>query len=565
VKEGLTKMNNIEISFDRKIFDKLLLFFENNSLRLLMITLAAVSIYYFIHYLQNGLGLSYNDARSHLDIGRRVVEGLKPGIAQLGSVWLPMPHILMIPFVWNDFLWHTGLAGAISSMISFVASGVLIFLFLRSIGVGLLGRFVGVVMFVLNINILYLQSTAMTELLLIATTLASVYYLLLWSQKRNLVDLIKTAFWVMLSTLTRYDGWFMFAFIAGILMIQTIYKDKQSLLFHNKISIAESLKDLLNRYKHAEGMFILFCTLGGFGIFLWLLWNLLIFGDPLFFAFGQYSAHAQQLQLEGAGNLATKHNLILSLKTYMYAMFFNSNTFITILGIIGSIIFWLDKRFSFNVKLAVMALWGPLLFNVTALYLGHSVLFIQGIQGNSWFNARYGIMLMPTIAIFIAYMFDRLKDLRLLIFGLCLFVSYFTFVSGDSVTVDDARVGSSQKNVSEVSGWLKDNAKDKAGFVLISAASHDAIIFSSSLPMSKFIHEGTGKYWEDAAESPDRWARWIIMRTYDDSDSTWREIKDSDGYAKYRLVEKYPFADIYELKEEYVKDLNTKPIYNNQK
>lgn len=32
------------------------------------------------------------------------------------------------------------------------------------------------------------------------------------------------------------------------------------------------------------------------------------------------------------------------------------------------------------------------------------------------------------------------------------------------------------------------------GFVLISAASHDAIIFSSGLPMKKCIHKGTGTY-----------------------------------------------------------------------
>ena len=129
-------------------------------------------------------------------------------------------------------------------------------------------------------------------------------------------------------------------------------------------------------------------------------------------------------------------------------------------------------------------------------------MFIQGLSGNTWFNVRYGVMLVPSIAIFIGFLVDRVKALRWTLIGLFIFVTMFAFASMDAVTIDDARVGSSQKNVSEVSGWLSQNAKDKDGFVLISAASHDAIIFSSGLPMSKFIHEGTGKYWDSATTNP---------------------------------------------------------------
>jgi len=149
--------------------------------------------------------------------------------------------------------------------------------------------------------------------------------------------------------------------------------------------------------------------------------------------------------------------------------------------------------------------------------------------------------------------------------GLVLLVSFFGFVNQDAVTIDDARVGSSQKNVSEVSGWLARNAKDKPGFVLISAASHDAIIFSSGLPMKKFIHEGTGSYWLAATSAPDRWARWIIMRTNDQNDQTFKLLMSNKGLLRYTLVEKYPFADIYELKPEFVSQLTTKEAFPNQK
>ncbi len=190
-------------------------------------TLSVISITSFLIYLNNHLGLSYNDARSHLDIGRRVVEGFKPGLAQIGSVWLPLPHLLMVLTIWNDFMWHTGLAGALQSMISFVATGMLVYAFLKRLGAGMLARLVGVFVFVANINVLYLQSTAMTELLLIGTMTAGVYELLLWqsNEENKLLHFLKSSFWIMLSTMIRYDGWFLFLY-AGFLILVLLWKQK---------------------------------------------------------------------------------------------------------------------------------------------------------------------------------------------------------------------------------------------------------------------------------------------------------------------------------------------------
>lgn len=549
----VNKLGTIEFSIKQSFLEKANSFFQKYSLLLIVAFLASISIASFLYFYSNNLGLAYNDARSHLNIGRRVVEGLKPGFAQIGSVWLPLPHVLMIPTIWNDFMWHSGLSGAIVSMLSFLGTGILVYRFLQKLGVGLLGRVAGVAIFVANINVLYLQSTAMTELLLLFTMTAAVYDLMLWHKENKIVNLVKSAFWVMLSTLVRYDGWFLFAVTVGLIGIH-IFKQQ-----------GYKLADLIRKYKKTEGVLVLFCTLAGFGIFLWLLWNLLIFKDPLFFAFGPYSAHAQQEQLESAGELATKGEWLLSLKFYTYALAYNSGAFSAFLGVLGLVAIWFDRRIVTPVKFATSALMAPLFFNVLALYLGHSVLFIQGLSGDVWFNVRYGIMMMPSIAIFIGFLIDRAKNLRWVVIGLLLFVTLFQFQSYDAVTIDDARVGSSQKNVSEVSGWLNRNAKDRDGFILISAASHDAIIFSSGLPMKKFIHEGTGKYWESATTNPERWARWIIARTHDDNDSTWKTVSKTPDINNYILVESYPFADIYELKEEFLMNLNTKPILGKQK
>lgn len=517
---------------------------ERRALIILIVALSIISIASYIYYYNNGLGLAYNDARSHLDIGRRVVEGLKPGLAQLGSVWLPLTHVLMALTIWNDFMWHSGLAGALWSMIAFVGTGVLVYQFLARLNVGLLGRLVGVGIFAANINILYLQSTAMTELVLLATMTAGAYQLLRWWQSEQHAQLVGAAFWIMLATLVRYDGWFLLAASCALIALYAWRRWG---------------------FGRAEGSVLLFATLAGFGVVLWLLWNLLIFGDPLFFAFGEYSAHNQQQQLEEAGVLATKGSWLFSLKVYFYSLVYNSGALLVLLGAIGAVLLWRDKRLPPGVRLATAVLIAPVLFNVLALYLGHSVLFVQGLSGDVWFNVRYGVMMMPSIAVFVGYLVHRARGLRLPILGLLLMTALITFSSYDAVTIDDARVGSSQKNVSEVSGWLRDNAAGRDGFVLISAASHDAIIFSSGLPMKKFIHEGTGQYWEQAVEHPQTWARWIVMRTHSDDDSTWRLTKETAGLRLYDRVAEYPFADVYQLRQEYLDALETEPTLGKQK
>jgi len=79
--------------------------------------------------------------------------------------------------------------------------------------------------------------------------------------------------------------------------------------------------------------------------------------------------------------------------------------------------------------------------------------------------------------------------------------------------------------------------------------------------MSRFIHEGTGEYWNLATSHPAHWARWIIMRTNDNNDQTFRLIRNNPEFKQdFVLVEHYPFADIYELKPQYVANLHTQPV-----
>jgi hypothetical protein len=92
-----------------------------------VLSAAAIGIGSAIRVYRAGWLLYYSDAESHLNHARRILDSLTPGVEQLGTVWLPLPHLLMLPFAANDILWRTGLAGAIPSTICFIAPTTFLF------------------------------------------------------------------------------------------------------------------------------------------------------------------------------------------------------------------------------------------------------------------------------------------------------------------------------------------------------------------------------------------------------------------------------------------------------
>ena len=80
----------------------------------------SVSVFSFLFYFQRGEVLLYGDAVAHINIARRVFDSKTPGLLQLGTVWLPLPHLLMIPFIISMKMWRTGAGGSIPSMGAYV-------------------------------------------------------------------------------------------------------------------------------------------------------------------------------------------------------------------------------------------------------------------------------------------------------------------------------------------------------------------------------------------------------------------------------------------------------------
>src|SRR5438128_7871361 len=127
-------------------------------LPLLVATAAAViGSFVAIYYYRLGLTLSHYDARAHLIVARRIIDSITPGWQQIGSVWLPLPHLLNALPIQIDFFYRTGLSGVVLSVISFAAATSAIAWIVATLINSNWAGAAGAAVFALNPNVLYLQ------------------------------------------------------------------------------------------------------------------------------------------------------------------------------------------------------------------------------------------------------------------------------------------------------------------------------------------------------------------------------------------------------------------------
>src|SRR4051795_4457442 len=82
--------------------------------------LAALSAGAAKYFYGNGYLQWFGDAEAHLNNARRLTDSTTPGYDQLGSVWLPVPHLATAPFARVDAWWHSGIAATFPAAFCFV-------------------------------------------------------------------------------------------------------------------------------------------------------------------------------------------------------------------------------------------------------------------------------------------------------------------------------------------------------------------------------------------------------------------------------------------------------------
>ena len=174
------------------------------------------------HYHTLGLTLSHYDARGHLIVARRIFDSITPGWQQIGAVWLPLPHLLNALPVQIDVFYRSGASAVVLSIAEFAIAAGAIAWIIQFLTGSTIAAAAGTAVFALNPNVLYLQSTPMTEPLLLATTTVAVAMTMAWcepssrpgpldparggSQRtRPTSGMVGSAF--ALACLTRYEAW----------------------------------------------------------------------------------------------------------------------------------------------------------------------------------------------------------------------------------------------------------------------------------------------------------------------------------------------------------------------
>ncbi|NQW05575.1 MAG: hypothetical protein HQ485_16340 [Acidobacteria bacterium] len=169
-----------------------------------------------LYYARLDLTLSHYDARGHLMVARRVIDNLTPGWTQLGAVWLPLPHLLnLVPAQW-DWSYRTGAVGALLSVASLsIGLGAFAGYLLRTTSSAAISAAVPLII-LLNPNVLYLQSTPMTEPLLFGLSLLALVAVDRWLGQTAAEPTWPAGLLLAALVLTRYEGWAIAGALVGL-------------------------------------------------------------------------------------------------------------------------------------------------------------------------------------------------------------------------------------------------------------------------------------------------------------------------------------------------------------
>lgn len=317
----------------------------------------------YLCYSQGWL-LYYGDAECHLDIARRMVDSQTPGYSQVGTVWLPLTHWAMLPFVRRDELWHTGIAGSIPFACFFVMGGCFLFAAVRRIFQSTPAAITAVALCALNPNLLYIQATPMTEGMFFGCLAALLYFTVRFRETQAWWAVAGAGIALGLGTLTRYDGWFLIPFV-GLYFLWTARERRIAVAF-------------------------VFCLLASLGPLFWVVHNWALSGDPLDFYRGPYSA----LAIQGKADYPGKGYWPRALQFFGYAAYFCVGPVLAVMGTIG-VIAALVKRAFWPLLLLLL----PAAFYLSSMHSGGTPIFVPVLYSGAYYNVRYGLSILPLLAV----------------------------------------------------------------------------------------------------------------------------------------------------------------------
>jgi hypothetical protein len=475
---------------------------------------ACVSFISFAYYLQHGGLLLYGDAVAHINIARRVFDSRTPGLLQLGTVWLPLPHLLMIPFLLSDSAWQSGIGGSIPSMVAYVLGTAGIFRLVRgALSVpatpdtdARIAAWLSAIIYAANPNLIYLQTTAMTESLYLALFIWAVVYFSEFARESSQNDgpsiaasssLMKCGLCLAAACLTRYDGWFLAASICVAALAVVLKRDHQAL----------------------RRSFARVVLLAAVAPALWLAYNAIIYRNPLEFANGPYSARAIEQKNASPGSPAHpgSHDLPVAFSYFLKSAQLNmaegnwQKLWVALLLVGTLAIPILDLR-----SWPLLLLWAPLPFYMLSIAYSGVPIFLPTWWPFSFYNVRYGLQLLPLFSVAAALVAHfllrfgqnkRAKTAIVIAFLVLLTASYASVWRTQPACFREAWVNSRTRIAleTELASNLTKLPHDST--LLMYLGDHVGALQHAGISLRHTINEGNHRPWRVPADREGLWER----------------------------------------------------------
>ncbi|MCU1312495.1 MAG: hypothetical protein JWM54_252 [Acidobacteriaceae bacterium] len=474
---------------------------------------AFLTLLALLYCMQHQTLLLYGDAVAHLHIARRILDARTPGFRQLGSVWLPLPHLLLLPFVQKMSWWQTGIAGALPSMACYVGACLALFR-LASCFLRRPYAWLAVAFFALNPGLLYFSTTAMTEPLFLAEMLWAALLIALFvgrsgerkqdAQTRDLARLLLGAALVLVAAVfTRYDGW-IYAAAAWCIASRAVFERR-------------------NLRERLTGIWLLASVLLVMAPLLWIAYNAKQFHDPFDFLRGPYSARAIEARTSahGAGHYPGHHNPPVAALYFLKvaelgAVPAHVANLIFLLALAGTAFLWLRRR---RPGLgAASLLWLPLPFYVYAVAYGAVPIFFPMWFPHSWYNTRYGMEMLPAFALFAAAALEAIAAWRprwsewvvvagalLILVGNVVLLHNGPLVYGEAVANARTRMSFERALATGL-----ETAIPAGDTLLMYTSEHAGAIQQAGKPLREIINEGDYYEWNAALADPAAKAQYVV-------------------------------------------------------
>jgi len=503
------------------------------------------SVLSFLIYFHRGEILLFGDAVAHINIARRVFDSRYPGLLQLGTVWLPLPHLLMIPFVIVNSWWRSGAAASILSMVAYVFSVVGIFRLVRGgmLAAGLSGvraqltACFAAAVYGLNPNLLYLQSTAMTESLYLALFVWALVFFSEFSSAARVdgrgemvSSLRKCGLCLLGACLTRYDGWF----VSGVISVLV-------LLMAPRLASKEPTRTWSTNLRPV----LVFTMLAWMGPIAWLGYNAVVYKNALEFANGPYSAKSIEKKAETPGYPPHpgSGNLVIAGAYFSKAGLFGVAEgnwqqgwlWLAVLGTVWAV--WQKTKLA-----PLFLLWLPLPFYMLSVSYGGVPIYLPTWWPFSLYNIRYGVQLLPALAVFLAigagFVASMMvtetgkRMIAVLAVGFVV-VSYAGVWRARPAAFREAWVNSRTRLPLEAQLAEQLNKLPPDSTFLMYLGEHVGALENAGIPLRRAISEGSHRVWVQPSDPQGLWERALaepavhadFVIAFED-DPVWKAVHD---------------------------------------